>query len=97
MWLSWYCIYNGRTLYLVSLDISMSKFHSKKSKFFHVFCKKKFVIDQIDQFYEVKMQEEIGIQQVSEEFAKEIEERVIEACKNDLGHMQNLCVNDGDL
>jgi len=41
-----------------------------------------------------EMQEEISIEQISEEFAKEIEQRVIEACKSDLGHMQNLCVND---
>jgi len=34
------------------------------------------------------------MQQITEEFTEEIEQRIIEACKRDLGHTQNLCSND---
>ena len=37
------------------------------------------------------------MQQMSEEFTKEMEQRIIEACKKDLGHTQNLCSNDDNL
>jgi len=37
------------------------------------------------------------MQQISEEHIGEIEQRIIEACKRDSGHTQNLCSNDGNL
>ena len=37
------------------------------------------------------------MQEISQDMVKEIEQRIDEACKRDLGHTQNLCSNDDSL
>ena len=48
----------------------------------------------MDLFYGIIIAGERGMQQITKSLSEELEQRIIDACKNDLGHTHKLCLND---